>query len=129
MGRWLAEFQENTPETGISCTDITDRSHDVSVMSVPNQGILEEKSIETKLMERVSDACAGLDITPIQFITLLTNVDKDDILSGNTQGVCLRAYAKSFNEGIKSGRIKFYPSTWRLIKHRVLIYDQDRTNE
>ena len=40
MGKWLAEFQENTLETGIQTTDKTDRSCDVTVLSVPNQGFL-----------------------------------------------------------------------------------------
>jgi len=42
MGRWLAEFQENTLETGKQTTDSTDTSHDLSVLSVPNQGLLTE---------------------------------------------------------------------------------------
>ena len=119
MGRWLAEFQENTPETDRSCTDKTDSSLDVSVMSVPHQGVLKEKSIEPELMVKVSDACKGFMITPQQFIALLTDEDKDDILLGGTQGDCLRCYAQSFSEGISSGRIAFHPSTGLLLKHDI----------
>jgi len=47
MGRWLAEFQENTLETGNLTTDSTDTSYDLSVLSVPNQGVGNEK-LETE---------------------------------------------------------------------------------
>ena len=43
MGRWLAEFQENTSEMPIPSTDKTDTSHDLSVLSVRDRGVLEEK--------------------------------------------------------------------------------------
>ena len=44
MGRWLAEFQENTLETGNQTTVSTDTSNDLSVLSVPKRGIRTEKS-------------------------------------------------------------------------------------
>ena len=116
MGKWLAEFQENTLEMPTNCTDNTDRSikkPDLSVMSVHQQSVLPE------LMAIVSKACDGLTITPQQFIALLTEEDKQDILSGGTQGDCLRCYAESFSEGIKTGRILFHPTTGFLIKHGV----------
>lgn len=50
MGKWLAEFQENTPEMPIPSTDSTDTSHDLSVLSVPDQAVLEEKAIDPELM-------------------------------------------------------------------------------
>jgi len=65
----------------------------------------------------VSEACEGLSITPQQFISLLTEEDKQDILSGGTGVQTLRAYAESFNRGINSGRIVFHPTTELLINH------------
>ena len=44
MGKWLAEFQENTLETPIPSTDITDISCDTSVLSVSTQGVSVEKT-------------------------------------------------------------------------------------
>ncbi|MCH8976285.1 MAG: hypothetical protein IH909_01530 [Proteobacteria bacterium] len=135
MGKWLAEFQENTLETPINSTDNTDRSSktpDLSVLSVPRQGVLEEKSIETEFLESakqhkpdlllfaiVSEACEGLTITPQQFTALLTEEDKHLIIKGKFEGHTLRAYAKSFNNGINTGRIVFHPTTELLIKHGV----------
>ena len=53
MGRWLAEFQENTLEMPGTRTDKTDSSHDVSVVSVHHQ------SVSPELMVIVSKACDG----------------------------------------------------------------------
>ena len=44
MGRWLAEFQENIPETHGSVTDKTDKSPLMSVMAVQTQGHLGGKT-------------------------------------------------------------------------------------
>ena len=110
MGKWLAEYQENTLDTGIHTTDKTDRSHDVSVLSVHDQGVLKEKAIDPELMALVSDACKGLEITPDQFIWLTTKEDRELILSGDLPIKVLRAYAKSFAEGIQTGRIVFHPT-------------------
>jgi len=110
MGRWLAEYQENTLETGEHTTDSTDTSCDLSVLSVPNQGVLEENTQNPELMELVSIACNGFEITPDQFIALTTKEDRDLILSGDLPLKVLRAYAKSFAEGIQTGRIVFHPT-------------------
>jgi len=107
MGKWLAEFQENTPETDISCTDKTDSSHDVSVMSVPHQGILKEELIEPELMAPVSEACTGLDITPEQFIRILNGEAKKHIISGDLPASKLKNFAKEIDESIKAGVVKF----------------------
>jgi len=72
---------------------------------------------EILLFTIISDACEGYAITPQQFINLLDKGDKEDILSGGIQGECLHAYAKSFSQGIKSGRIAFHPTTGLLVKH------------
>ena len=110
MGKWLAEYQENTLETGIHTTDKTDRSCDVSVLSVHDQGVLKGKAIDPELMALVSDACKGLEITPDQFVGLTTKEDRELILSGDLPLKVLRAYAKSFAEGILAGRITFHPA-------------------
>jgi hypothetical protein len=44
MGRWLAEFQDNTLETHSAVTDKTDKSSLMPVMAVQNQGHLERKT-------------------------------------------------------------------------------------
>jgi len=110
MGRWLAEFQENTLETGEYTTDSTDRSHDVSVLSVRDQAVLKENTQNTEFMEIVKDACNGCEITPDQFIALTAKEDRELILSGDLPLKVLRAYAKSFADGIQAGRITFHPT-------------------
>ena len=110
MGKWLAEYQENTLEMPIPSTDSTDTSHDLSVLSVPDQGVLEENTQNPELMACVSDACIGLDLTSEQFIRLTTKEDRELILSGDLPLKVLRAYAKSFAEGIQTGRIVFHPT-------------------
>jgi len=110
MGRWLAEFQENTLETGIQTTDTTDTSHDLSVLSVPNQGVLTEiDNIADEVISLIQQSCEGLAITPYQFIALTTKEDREHILSGDLPLKVLRAYAMSFAKGIQTGRITFHP--------------------
>jgi len=137
MGKWLAEFQENTLETGEHTTDSTDTSCDLSVLSVHNQGVLEEKTHDSEMYSHnshnpqnstdtpnianieniangvlalIKQACEGFEITPDQFITLTTKEDRELILSGDLPLKVLRAYAKSFAEGIQTGRITFHPT-------------------
>jgi len=72
---------------------------------------------ELLLFAIVSGACNGIEITPQQFNALLTAEDKELILSGDVSQDCLSAYAASFAEGIKSGRIVFHPTTKKVIRH------------
>jgi len=107
------------------------QSHDIQMCARNGKLVLEGKLtdefIESARQHKstlllfaiVSDACNGLLITPQQFIALLTEEDKQDILSGGTQGDCLRCYVESFNEGINKGRIVFHPTTGLLIKHGI----------
>ncbi len=53
-------------------------------------------------------ACDGLDITPEQFDSLLTQEDRNLIIAGKFEDITLRAYAESFAEGIASGRIRLF---------------------
>ncbi len=82
---------------------------------------LVEKAREHKpkllLMAIIRQACNGLDITPGQFLALINQDDRADILAGNVPTECLRGYAKSFADGIQSGRIKFHPTSGALLKH------------
>ena len=103
MGKWLAEYQENTLETGIHTTDKTDRSCDVSVLSVHDQGVLKGKAIDPELMALVSDACAGLDVTPEQLIRVLNSEGKEQIISGDLTASTLKDYAKKIDEAINDG--------------------------
>jgi len=68
------------------------------------------KVASNKLLVAVSIACKGLEITPDQFIALTIKEDRELILSGDLPTDVLRAYAKSFAEGIQTGRITFHPT-------------------
>ncbi len=107
--------------------------HGIALLAEGQQLILEaakgtvplelvEKAREHKpgllLITIIRQACNGLDITPDQFLALINQDDKAAILDGEIRVVpTLRAYAKSFAEGIQSGRIKFHPTSEALLKH------------
>ena len=111
MGKWLAEYQENTLETGTYTTDSTDTSHDLSVLSVPNRGVLTEiDNIANEVLVLIKQSCEGFEITPNQFLGLTTKEDRELILSGELPIKVLKAYAKSFADGIQTGRIIFHPT-------------------
>jgi len=111
MGKWLAEYQENTLETDIHTTDSTDTSCDLSVLSVPNRGVLTEiDNIANEVLVLIKQSCEGFEITPNQFLALTTKEDRDLILSGDLPIKVLKAYAKSFADGIQIGRITFHPT-------------------
>ncbi len=114
MGKWLAEYQENTLETGIYTTDSTDTSHDLSVLSVPNRGVLTETNnvanIANEVLVLIEQSCEGFEITPNQFMGLTTKEDRELILSGELPIKVLKTYAKSFADGIQIGRITFHPT-------------------
>ena len=65
---------------------------------------------DPELIALVSDACKGFAITPYQFLALTIKEDRELILSGDLPVEMLRAYAKSFTEGIQTGRITFHPT-------------------
>ncbi len=65
---------------------------------------------DPELIALVSDACKGFAITPYQFLALTIKEDRELILSGELPIEVLRAYSKSFAEGIQIGRITFHPN-------------------
>ena len=65
--------------------------------------------VSSEVLSLVQQSCEGVEITPDQFINLLTEEDRELILSGDLPIEILRAYAKSFAEGIQTGRITFHP--------------------
>jgi len=103
MGKWLAEYQENTSEMPIPGTDSTDTSHDLSVLSVRDQAVLKENTQNPKLMVRVSEACTDIDMTPEQFIRILNSKGKAQIISGELSASTLKDYAKQIDDAINDG--------------------------
>lgn len=57
----------------------------------------------SKLIERVSDACAGLDMTPEKFIRILNSEGKAQIISGELSASTLKDYAKQIDDAINNG--------------------------
>jgi len=51
----------------------------------------------------VSDACAGLDLTPEQLIRILNSKGKQQIISGELSASTLKDYAKQIDNSIKDG--------------------------
>ena len=106
--------------------------HGIALIAEGQQLILEAEkgTVPLELVEKarqhkpglllitiIRQACNGLDITPDQFLALINQDDRDDILAGDIPPDCLRGYAKSFTAGIQSGRIKFHPTSGALLKH------------
>ena len=107
--------------------------HGIALLAEGQQLILEAEkgTVPLELVEKarqhkpglllitiIRQACNGLDIKPDQFLALINQDDKAAILGGELPVVpTLRAYAKSFAEGIQSGRIKFHPTSGALLKH------------
>jgi len=61
------------------------------------------KGVEPELIERVSDACAGLDMTPEQFIRILNSKGKQQIISGELSASTLKDYAKQVDDAVRDG--------------------------
>ena len=83
----------------------------------PNIANIEDiaKGVERcdpELMTRVSDACAGLDMTPEQLIRVLNSKGKEQIISGELTASTLKEYAKQIDDSINNGVV-------RLIMERV----------
>ena len=88
----------------------------LSALSVPEVGTFEGKGCD--LGATIQAACQGIDgITPDQFMVLLNDQDKAAIAADDISEKCLRGYAKSFAEGIQSGRILFHPRSGALVRH------------
>jgi len=60
-------------------------------------------SKDTELMERVSDACAGINMTPEQFIRILNSKGKQRIISGELSAGTLKDHAKQIDDAINDG--------------------------
>ncbi len=75
------------------------------------------KGVEPELIERVSEACSGLEITPAQFTALCTEEDLEYIRNGVFSIKALRTYASNFADGIRTKRIIFHPKSQELIRH------------
>jgi len=56
-----------------------------------------------ELLARVSEACAGLDMTPEQFIRVLNSKGKEQIVSGELSASTLKNYAKQIDDAINDG--------------------------
>ena len=139
MGKWLAEFQENTPETHRGLTDKTDESPLMSEMAVQTQGYLDGKteiSIDPGISQfksgqdiqaekLIDGACLGLEITPVQFRAICSEKELKDISDGSTPLDEIRMYAASFADGICTGRIVIHPTTQELIRH-ITVYQWSR---
>ena len=62
---------------------------------------------ELRIYQLLADACKGVDgMTPEVFRSLLSAEDLDDLLQGSDPPGCWRAYAQSFANGIRTGRIR-----------------------
>ena len=64
------------------------------------------KVVEPELMERVSEACIGLDMTSEQFIRVLNSEAKKQIISGVLSASTLKDYTKQIDDAINDGVVE-----------------------
>ena len=64
---------------------------------------LSQEHCSPELMARASEACAGLDMTPDQFIRVLNSQGKQQIISGELSASTLKDYAKQIDDSINNG--------------------------
>ncbi len=90
---------------------------------ITNEFLQSAKAHKVEILETLSQqilieaACRGLEITPTQFRAICSEEDLEDISDGSTPLEELRAYARSFADGIRTGRIVIHPKTQELIRH------------
>lgn len=77
-------------------------TNDLNIANIENIAKGVERC-DPELMARVSDACAGLDMTPEQLIRVLNSKGKEQIVSGELSASTLRDYAKQVDEAINDG--------------------------
>jgi len=65
--------------------------------------LTKEDRRDPKLMERVSEACADIDMTPEQFIRVLNSKGKQQIISGELSSSTLKDHAKQIDDAINDG--------------------------
>ena len=82
-------------------------------------------NIADEVLSLIKQSCEGLAITPNQFLALTSKEDHELILSGDLPIEVLRAYAKSFAEGIQTGRITFHPTFYHGIPNTRVVFSLD----
>ena len=75
--------------------------------SIPNKDdrlVMDSQEIE--LMACVKGACEGLSMTPDQFVRVLNDAGKKQIVSGELSASRLRDYAKQVDSAISDGIVR-----------------------
>jgi hypothetical protein len=96
----------DTP-SGYTLTDwqtYAERYHGPGCAVTPIAGLPKPRA-PVNLEQSLAGACEGVAITPEVFRSLLSREDLDDIEAGGIHRKTLGAYALSFAEGMRSGRI------------------------
>ena len=66
----------------------------------------KQHKAEIILFTIVSDACVGLDMTPEQFIRVLNNKAKEQIINGELSASTLKDDAKQIDDAINDGVVE-----------------------
>jgi len=72
---------------------------------------LSQERWNPELLSHINTACSDLDISPDQFLRVLTNEGKQRIINGDLSGNELREYAINVDACIKADVLKFYLDT------------------
>ena len=90
----------NGPETALTDEFLESaKQHKLEILEV----LTKEDRRDPKLIERISEACADIDMTPDQFIRILNSKGKAQIISGELSDSTLKDYAKQIDDAINDG--------------------------
>jgi len=94
------QIKINAPENELTDEFLESaKQHKSEILEV----LTKEDRRDPKLMARVSEACADIDMTPEQFIRVLNSKGKDQIISGELSASTLKDYAKQIDDAINNG--------------------------
>lgn len=102
------QIKIDAPETALTDEFLESaKQHKSEILEVL---LKSQVSHDPYVLNQVKEAVQDLPITIDQFIALTTKEDRELILSGDLPLKVLKAYGKSFAEGIQTGRITFHPT-------------------
>jgi len=94
------QIKINAPENELTDEFLESaKQHKSEILEV----LTKEDRSDPKLIERISEACADIDMTPEQFIRVLNSKGKQQIISGELSDSTLKDYAKQIDDAINDG--------------------------
>jgi len=94
------QIKINAPETALTDEFLESaKQHKSEIL----EALTKEDRIDPELMKRISEACADVDMTPEQFIRVLSKKGEQQIINGELSDSTLKEYAKQIDDAINDG--------------------------